>query len=160
MAPLRADPSVSRLHSAKVIISVCSSSFLTPTVSIFPPSSIYSLHHFSFIFYPSFSHSSSLFSPLVVLFLPVSPSAMRPCCQAWLFWFECSTCGWNLRPAALPSHRPRNGAVAQENKPLFLVQSVDGWIDWGKEGAVTEFKKRKKKLTLAEHSPWGQRGAP
>lgn len=141
MAPLRADLSVSWPYGAKAIISVCSSSFLSNSYRLHISSLLFLLSprpldylfftSLSFIFSPSFSHSSSLFSPfpfpsLLVLFLPVSPSAMWPYCQGWLFWFECSTCGWNLRPAALPSHRPRNGALAQENKPLFLVQSVDG----------------------------------
>lgn len=54
-----------------------------------------------------------------------SPSAMQPRCQSWLFWFERATCGWNLRPASLPSHRPGNGAPVQENKALFLAHSVD-----------------------------------
>lgn len=140
MAPLRVDLSVSWPYGAKAIISVCSSSCLSNTYRLHIYSLLFLLSSCplnylvftSLIFYlPLVSISTSMFSPLpspslLVLFLSVSPSAMRPYCQGWLFWFECSTCGWNLRPAALPSHRPCNGALAQENKPLFLVQSVDG----------------------------------
>lgn len=132
MAPRRPDLHVSRPFGTGAVISVKVSFRLLPSPYFLSPlSALHCLHH---IFL--FSQSSSLFSPRPspVCSLAAFLSAMRPRCQSWLFWFESTTCGWNLRPAPLPSHRPGNGAAALENKALFSARSVDEW----KEGEISE----------------------
>lgn len=111
--------------------------FLTPTVSTSPlrpfPSAVYSFTSLTFIL-PA--------SPRL-LFLCVSPPELcSSAARADSFDLKAVHVVEIRGPAALPSRRSRNGALARENKPLFSAAGFFfGWTDrWRGEGAAVSGK--------------------